>query len=496
MFREAESRGGRIILPLLVVLPLGLNLLVTFLRVEPAWPLTPWEPALLAEGWRLAHGLPLYETSTQGHATHLYGPLFTVLLAGLQSLFGFNYPAIRLVFVFLGVVTSFCLAAMVSPEIRSWRFLLAVVLLLSCNLQTGLSFAVSWADMPALLCAILGLFALLQRGKEIGWVRGLLGGGLLVIAFLFKQTAALAGLILVALWIFSPELRRRGGFWLWLPLVMTWATVLSLAVLAPAVFHQIVRVPSSIEIVGGRWWEGMAYMLRGHPLFWVCVGLAIAGFADVRKVENLSAWIYAGVGVVLVSAWTYAKAGGYYNSLIPGVLFLSLFCISMFDAIPQSQIKAWSGLAKISLAVAFVVTTMAGALEALRLMGMRHGDGYYARAIGVARELGGSVICPEDPSIPLLGKGTPGKSLYFELDFASLGGGWPTEPPARIQADLQAADWLIRIQGSYPTVLATESLGQSGWVQVGIPGFDQSVYSFWRKTKPGEPGAVPAPTRP
>jgi hypothetical protein len=62
MNRKADVRGERILLAIVAVILLGLNLAVTFPRVEPPWPLTPWEPALLTEGWRFANGVSRYET--------------------------------------------------------------------------------------------------------------------------------------------------------------------------------------------------------------------------------------------------------------------------------------------------------------------------------------------------------------------------------------------------------------------------------------------------
>jgi hypothetical protein len=492
MFRTADVRGERILLVIVVAIPLGLNLAVTFLRVEPPWPLTPWEPALLTEGWRFANGVSLYDASAQGHATHLYGPMFTVLMAGLQSLFGFNFPAIRLVFVLLGVLTSLGLAFVMSPVVRSWKFVLTATLFLSCSLQTGLSFPLSWADMPALSCGVGAMVILLHPAGRIGWVRGVLGCALALLAFLFKQTAAMAGVVLLILWFFSPALRRRCGFWLCLPLAATAGCVLIIAVFFPAVFQQVVIVPASIEIVGERGWDGFAYVLRGHPIFWACVGLVAARAADLAAIESPNAWIVAGVVTLLLSVWTYAKAGGYYNSLLPAFLILSVFSVVVLNSMSSSQISEWTGVAKAAMALAFVVTTTAGTLEAIRLTGMTHGDANYLRAIELARGLQGSVVCPEDPSIPLLGKGVPGRSLFLELDFASRAGRWPSETPPRIAADLQAADWLIRVRGTYGAMNDSRLPSGSGWTEVRMPGLENSVYSLWRKAKPGPATATPS----
>lgn len=49
-------------------------------RLTEPLAISPWEPAISMEAMRLNAGLPVYETA---HATHLYGPLLTVVLAAI-----------------------------------------------------------------------------------------------------------------------------------------------------------------------------------------------------------------------------------------------------------------------------------------------------------------------------------------------------------------------------------------------------------------------------
>jgi hypothetical protein len=56
-------------------------------------PINPWEAAISMEAMRLNAGLPLYES---GHATHMYGPLLTVALAGIFRITGLNLLAARM----------------------------------------------------------------------------------------------------------------------------------------------------------------------------------------------------------------------------------------------------------------------------------------------------------------------------------------------------------------------------------------------------------------
>jgi hypothetical protein len=472
------SRFERVSLLLLVLVPLGLNAFVTLLRIAPSWPMTPWEPALLTEGWRLAHGLPVYDDS---HATHMYGPLFTVWLAGLQSLFGFNYPAIRLAFVLLGVASAVGLAVLTCPTVKSWRFLLAATLFLSCNVQTGLGFSHGWSDMPALLLAVAGLYVLLGRAGPFNASRGVFASALLLLAFLFKQTAGMAALIPVILWIFDPKRRGNGGLWLWLPVFTIFAAVACIAFFLPAMFHQMVRVPASISVFGARWWEGLVNILQGHVLFWLCAGLAIARPARIAYPRG---WLVAGAAVIAISAWTFAKAGGYYNSLIPGFLMLSLASVVVINSIPTEEFRAWNMIAKIVAAVAFCITTMGGTLEIMRLLALSHGDENYGRVIEFARKLPGVVSSPEDPSIALQSKGSAGNSLFFELDNAVIAGKWPEGIPARIDHELRRSDWLIEVRSPYSTIISPASLEGAGWTKVAMPDVASQTYLLWKRTPP------------
>ncbi len=106
------------------------------------------------EAMRLIAGLPLYEA---GHATHMYGPLLTVFLAGIFRLTGLNLLAGRVVFS----IFSFILAAVLSlifcrgQSRKYWLF--AFLLFLGVNLRTNLIFFSAQPDCVAALVAVAAL---------------------------------------------------------------------------------------------------------------------------------------------------------------------------------------------------------------------------------------------------------------------------------------------------------------------------------------------------
>ena len=70
----------------------SITLIAVVVRLTERLAVSPWEPAIAMEAARLNAGLPLYEA---GHATHMYGPLLTVLLAEIFRVTGLNLLAGR-----------------------------------------------------------------------------------------------------------------------------------------------------------------------------------------------------------------------------------------------------------------------------------------------------------------------------------------------------------------------------------------------------------------
>ena len=61
------------------------------------------------------------------------------------------------------------------------------------------------------------------------------------------------------------------------------------------------------------------------------------------------------------------------------------------------------------------------------------------------RTLPGLVVCPEDPTIPLYGKGFAGRNLFTEKDALPTNGLWPTFTPQPVLDELRSADYVIDV---------------------------------------------------
>src|SRR3954469_20393898 len=84
---DVQKRGGMFafaswgIVPLMIVMLVYLAIAVrdAELRVNRAWPMSPWESAITVDAWRVTQGQPVYTDPVTGHATHMYGMLTTYL---------------------------------------------------------------------------------------------------------------------------------------------------------------------------------------------------------------------------------------------------------------------------------------------------------------------------------------------------------------------------------------------------------------------------------
>jgi hypothetical protein len=106
-------------------------------------------------------------------------------------------------------------------------------------------------------------------------------------------------------------------------------------------------------------------------------------------------------------------------------------------------------------------------------------DKEYARAISLVRALPGTVICPEDPTIPFYAKGYVGYNVYSENDTHLVGGVWPDPPTPAVLAEIRAADYAVD-HCNFPEI------GESLFVELGFEPvkdapLDPKCYRLWRR---------------
>jgi hypothetical protein len=150
-----------------------------------ARPTDPWESAMLTEGWRAAHGRPVYQAPAAGHATLMYGFAEPYLLGALMRVFGFSKQVAEM----LSLTSTAAICAMGISIIRPFLPLRYIVLF--CLGFVSIDNQVSYyaTTRPDLIAWFLGLAGIIicYRGTLLSLT---LGAALIVFAVSFKQTAA------------------------------------------------------------------------------------------------------------------------------------------------------------------------------------------------------------------------------------------------------------------------------------------------------------------
>jgi hypothetical protein len=447
-------------------------------RLTERLAVNPWEPAIAVEAMRLNAGLPLYET---GHATHMYGPLFSVLLAGIFKVTGLNVLAARITMsIFAFALVLFLAVLLCRGKSRLW-VMLAILLFLGINLRTNLALYSAQPDCIALLIGSVALIVWAKRDQlAAGWIVSTV---LFVGATLFKQTAAafaLVPIIFALLW--TRPLRVRELFISAVPTIAILITLAAMRGIAPEMFHAVVTVPASIKVYPSRLPGVLLYFFATFPLLLIALGTMVSQRRPLNAREH---WILSAL-IVLVptSIWAICKSGGSYNSLLPAYFAATALFVARLDVIinwfeASTGHRMTLGAAALSLAILF--SFFAQLDRALAVLSIRHGDDKYDAAIVVAHQLEGRVISPQDPTIAYRAAGVFGSSLIFELDTHAVNGNWPDKLPQSLSNELDAAKYVIEVKSYVPTPMFKRGLADHGFSPVPVAVLNNSTYTLWSK---------------
>jgi hypothetical protein len=411
---------------------IGASVLIAVFSVAPsavrifhAYPRDPWESIIVADAYRASVGLPVYTRPEIDHSTHIYGPLITYTIGLVFRFTGVNFIAGHLVAL---VATIWIITALAVIYFRRlpWIFTIAgVAMLMSLNLRLYAFFTQIKSDMMALGFALLALILIFQAMEKQRWGCYPLALVCFCIGYLFKQTAAMFTIVP----LLSLILRRRWSIRDWLAVAAPPAAILALivaiAVFAPDVhFHMITAVSR---------WPMRFDILAVSPLrffsFYTLVPVALCMMILIRPGVSLSdpklRWLVSAcVGALPGSLLAYSKLGGGPNSFLPALLPLIVLSIvgmaAAWETTPENPISrarthtfAWL-LALVMMASAVEISRES--LSALFVDG--HGDWHYPQVVGFVRNLKGRVVCPDDPTIPIVALGQTGRSSWAENDTA------------------------------------------------------------------------------
>jgi hypothetical protein len=284
---------------------------------------------------------------------------------------------------------------------------------------------------------------------------------------------------------------------------------------APGLWHFIVEVPAQYHVPALRAGRMAVELLTSIPLF--VLALVHWLFTDARDTWQLPRvrWLMAAlVCTVPASIVAFAKDGGASNSLIPALLSVGAFCAwrapvvfaLLRDAARPLPLRIAAGAIFGIMLFAHVYPAPA-ALSTAALTG-GHGVNERALVIAEARSLPGKVVCPDDPTIPLIAKGYAGRTAVFEGDAVY----WDLGRMQAIVKEINSADYVIVMRhallpGGKALVTTPLDWGDgnegdkeqlllaSGFAKSEFRTTSTPVYELWRRTPPPPPAPASSPAR-
>jgi len=517
-YRRASLNAPTFVLLLAVAVMVVVTAGGIALRLARPYPINPWESALVIDAVRWTRGQSVYVAAEDGPATTMYGPLASLVTAGVFQWTGANLTAGRL--VSLGsALTLVTLLSWVLTRGKPWpHFFIAWGMLFSLNLPSASYFVDPRPDLPAALFGLLFLLAFVQgersrlssgnaterraNGHALTWYT--LAIALLLIAFFWKQTAAVLAVVPLLAALLRPGRPRWYRLWrtdavALLPPLTILAAIATVRLVHPAMYHYLFVVPGQYAIAWTTLGERLRQMLLVVPLaVLLAVGMVLrrdggaslphdsrpaAARGDIRLRWTVACLLVT-IPTGLVAA---AKTGGDRNSYLLAWLALVAFCVLQLD-----RVFAWLGdrrrslLGRLALSAGVSFLLFASFIADVDYAGYwaalaRNGDGHYRQAVALASSLPGKVLSPGDPTITLQATGELGRTLAVERDAI----GWPDEMPDYVRRELAAADWIVRVRGPWDKLnvwLTPESLDELGFARVPQPSRLRAdgAYELWR----------------
>jgi hypothetical protein len=466
-------------------------------RIALPYPQSPWESEILVDAWRAIHQHPVYTLPSKDHATHMYGPLITYATAAVMRFTGFNLSIGRWFATISAALLSIALAIGLSKK-RLGLIAIATAILFSQFYRARGYVAETRPDTISILFAAAAVWMFYLAHRRKNWFAEAIGIIALLIAFGFKQTAAMAaGVPIVAILLTRPQPFARHLIMAAVPLLAMIAVTLLIRVQWPEVYFYAFTVPRKFPIKFWEWPSIAANLFTYDTAF---VAMLIVWLLYPRATSLATTpmtWLLATVLVTFAaSSLSHAKIGGSINSDLPAFVAMSAFSIAVLNGLIINR-DSFPNLKRLQpiLVGLFAICIFADAsvpLSSLWLTpGTQNGNVNYTKVIEYARTLPGVVLCMDDPTISLLGKGQLCRGAKCEED-AVAGGALPQY----VKDDLKGESFLIRVEGSVPSPLTNRFLRGCGYRQIENKNklFAGSVYSLWTNSK--EVRQAPATTAP
>jgi hypothetical protein len=452
-------------------------------------PRNPWEALEVVEAWRSLQGMPVYELSADGHATHMYGALVPWVQGKIFGLTGPNNVTGRLLSLVSSLLTVTLLAICFKGERSTWALIIAWAALLGVDHRSGHYFAENRPDMPALCFGTGALILIGIAAEQRRWLLLALGTTCLLVGFFFKQTVAVFSVVpLLALLLRTRRPARIDLLLASIPLGLMVGVILCLKFVNPAIHHYMIAVPGAYSINWPRAAKFLWELLLDSPLFLVVLAELFIFGGRLKRQNPRVRWLLAVLVVAIpFSAVSHAKIGGWPNSLLPALLAMMALCVLRLPHLLQRLDGRVTSSAQplalgTFLAVLLLMTTFPHLTWGNGLIVARsRWDKDYRQTLAIAGRLPGTVVCPEDPTIPFYGNGYVGLNLFSEHDARPDHGGWPQAMPERVLEEMRQADFVVDVEDYWGENVDESLLESLGFQAMEVTSIDPGCYRIWRK---------------
>jgi len=450
-------------------------------------PRNPWEATEVLEAWRSLRGMPVYELAPTAHSTHVYGALVPWLQGEIFRWVGPNNISGRLLSLVSALVAVTILAVTLRGDRSAWFFVVAWATIMGVNHRSGDYFAENRPDMTAMMFAAAGMLLLGLGQEKRRWLWVVLGSACLVAGFFFKQTAFIfAAVPLVVLCLRWRRPTRSELLLALFPPALAVGVVLVLRVFSPTVYYYMIDVPRAFGLDWIRTARCLWNLLIDSPLFLLLIGEWIILDKGSLRNDSRVLWLFGVFAVTIpFSAVTAGKVGGAPNSLLPALLAMTAFCALRLPRLlrPMTN-RAYSPRSRLILGAFVSLLMLMTAFPHMTrsynpIAAIPHWDGEYVRALAVARQLPGLVICPEDPTIPLYAKGYAGYNAYSENDTHLVNGAWPDRLPETVLSEIRAAEYVVDV--SQQPEVGEDLFVELDFEPVKDVPLDPKCYRLWRR---------------
>lgn len=484
----------------LFLLPLLIGAIVTLYicgdsirtRISMQYPLDWWESMFITDAARAVHHVPVYEKVGTGHATHMYGPLGTYLMAAIYSVIGTSITAGRWVSLVSGIASTILFVIAFTERRKFSYYLIGAALFLSLHIRCIHLFTNTRPDSIAFLLASIALF-FAYRAQQLNQILWYLPAALLiVISFLFKQTFAVTAVVppLAVFFIRSANWKKQFIYSL-IPLAGMVLCAITLKAGFPRVWFYMVTVPKLYSVKEVRVPLALETLFMYNPFYLAVIAPLLFGAPKLLR-DDKSKWLYAamiiggGMGIL-----AFAKQGGTYNSLLMVYAPMAAFCMLKLplavDLILQIPMGLFGRVA-CSLSLPFMLSATATGTPITMRMAFTHASNTpdFKKAVALAKSLDGRVVCVDEPVITLLALGQFDPSLEAEIE--ALGSGKTMQ--RILGKETSSAKYVISVNTSDMPSKSAPLLRRVGFRAVQMPELGAG-YVVWQRV-PAAPATRPA----